>query len=212
MTRLGFPALGLLLLAVVAGCGTEIQPDPDPTDRVGIQVSAEFRLAENQETFRAAAVELGAPQDEQRGMPPERQAVIVKVDWTDSPIHGGWFHLIAFDKRVTPPRPLNGGGGWSAAGLRGPVGTSAYDPLAKRYDWLANLGWARLPDGSWTRPYSTPAVVAPASPTGTMTAWWFNSLREGNQPPLANPDTDAVLALIYEAEDGQLRWVKQING
>ncbi|MGC5017149.1 hypothetical protein [Micromonospora sp. DT47] len=213
MGRRVVATVAALLLASAVGCDARIHGDRDLTHGGdAIKVNLELRLADEQEAFRAAAVALGAPADKQRGMVPGHQAVVVKLVWTDSAQEDGWFHLIALDKRVTPPIPLVGDGSWSGAGSRGALGSSAYDALAKRYDWLASLGLTQSPDGSWTRRYPTPAVAAPASRAGTATAWWFNPLGEDDRLPLTDPGVDIALALVYEDKDGDLRWVKRIAG
>jgi hypothetical protein len=201
----------MVFMGSLTSCGLGSHPDPRPTARDDIRVVVHVRLANDEETFRASVVGQGVPPKEDLGMPPDAQAVVVKLDWSDSAAVDGWFHLIAFDERVWPPRPLAGEGSWSAAGLTGSQGSSAYDALARRYDWLASLGSMKQPNGSVTRKYSTPAVIAPASRVGTVTAWWFNWVHADDNRPLTDA-ADLVFALIYETPGGHLQWVTQIKG
>ena len=115
-------------------------------------------------------------------MVPGNQAVVVRLVWTDSPADSGWFGLIALDKRSTPPIPLVGDGSWSAAGERGSFWSSSFNEIAKRYDWLANVGWNPPPDDAEPRPYPMCALAVPAARAGTGSACW-SVLDVDEKPP-----------------------------
>jgi hypothetical protein len=205
--------VGVVLLVLVGGAEAGLREDRDAiAGDVTFPVDVKLRLAADPEAFEASAVALGAPPKEHRGMLPGSQALVVELSWNDSPARDGWFHLIALDKRLSPPVPLIGGGSWSAAGTRGPHWSSSFDRVAKRYDWLSRVGWIRSPDGRWVGRYSTCAVAARADRAGTVTAWWFNTPGKNDWMPLTDPAAEVALAVIHEEPGGRLNWVDRVFG
>ncbi|GAA4565946.1 hypothetical protein GCM10023176_15090 [Micromonospora coerulea] len=183
-----------------------------------MKMNVELRLADH-DNFEVTLAALGVPAHESNGRSPDgAQTVVAKVTWTGSPSDDGRLHLIALDKRMSPPRLLSGGGGWTPldlhwnrSGLLGSSWTSSYNKvLAKHYDWLAGLVPTRLPDGSYSVPYTlSPAVNLPASKSGTATVWF--TPQQGS-PQLTDPSQDIIIALFYVQEGDQVRWAKRISG
>jgi len=109
--------------------------------------------------------------------------------------------LLALDGRLAPPRPLAADGGWNSEGGAGSNWASAYEKLAGHYDWLAGV--------TETKDLPTAAVDAPATETGTPTAW-FRQWGDG-RIPIADAGRDIVVALVYVA-GGEVRWARRISG
>ena len=47
------------------------------------------------------------------------QGIVVRLDWRGPAPRDSWYHLIALDRRVQPPQPLQVYGGWNARGAAG---------------------------------------------------------------------------------------------
>ncbi|GAB4057288.1 hypothetical protein [Catellatospora paridis] len=176
-----------------------------------VDVLVDLRLADH-ETFDATIVMFGGPNRHQTGAPPGSQALVVRATWSEAPSDNGHHYtLIALDKRVSPPRLLGANGAWVAGG--GPEGTgshwsSAYTELAEHYDWLAKTA---MVTGERGVSFPGSAIAAPALSSGALVATWFTDTADG-RPPLTDPLTEVLIALVYADDDGEVRWAKRIFG
>jgi hypothetical protein len=169
-----------------------------------VNVSGVARIAETA-TFDATVAALGGPHGH-HGSPTGLRPMVVRVDWTTSTFEDGSYHLIALDKRSYPPRPLATQGGWNISGTTGGHWSSAYNALSEHYDWLAGTAPVVDSQGRVSLPWR--AVSAPASPTGTLTAWFATP---DDQVPVIDPSVDLFLALFYTDKTGFVRWAKRIS-
>ncbi|GAA1364288.1 hypothetical protein [Catellatospora chokoriensis] len=204
----------VLAIAVAGAVGVLLKVQRDREWAHGgddVDVVVDLRLAGN-ETFDATVVMLGGPSRHQTGAPLGTQALVVRASWSEAPSDNGHHYaLIALDKRVSPPRLLGANGAWVVGGA--PEGTgshwsSAYTELAEHYDWLART--AMVTD---ERGVSFPgsAIIAPALSSAALVATWFTDTADG-RPPLADPQAEVLIALVYVDDDGEVRWAKRIFG
>ncbi|MEV4642984.1 hypothetical protein AB0J80_37160 [Actinoplanes sp. NPDC049548] len=192
-------AAATTVLALIAGIGFErFQREREWAhggDR--LTVDAEVALATAKD-FDEVAVRLGAPPGEAVPTIEADQTVVVRVRWSGLP-KGGYLHVIALDKRVTPPALLDPDGGWNSEGGTG-YGWSSYLPLAEHYDWLRGVAKAEDPG----------AVDAPGTATGTVTAW-FHRHGEGGIP-FRDPASEILVAMFSEDEDSEVRSARRVSG
>lgn len=174
-----------------------------------LTVDVEVALA-RQDSFEAVVVRLGAPPGKATRFEGADQSVVVRVRWSGAPHSAGSFELIALDGRVTPPRLLAADGGWNADGATGSDWAGAYEALARHYDWLRGTAEANYTDVDGATDLPTAAVSAPATATGTVTAW-FRQWGDGTIP-FTEANRSVVVALVYVDDGGEVRWARRVSG
>jgi hypothetical protein len=174
-----------------------------------LSVHAEVVLT-TQDTFESVVVGFGVPPGEATRVEDADQTVVVQVRWSGSPYSDGSFELIALDRRVFPPRPLAADGGWTSEGGTGSDWAGAYEALAQHYDWLSGTAEANYTDVNDETEFPSAAVGAPATESGTMTAW-FRQWSEG-QIPFTDPAREIAVALFYVDDKGEVQWARRIFG
>jgi hypothetical protein len=131
------------------------------------------------------------------------QAIVVRLDWRGPAPRDSWYHLIALDRRVQPPQPLQVYGGWNTQGATGSGWAGTYETLARHYDWLAATASVRTEAG-WTS--TTTAVGAPATGTGSMTGIFRV---DGHALPFTDANQVLVAVFCVDGHD-QVRWARRV--
>jgi hypothetical protein len=201
-------AASAALVAALAAGAVHVRRDHEWShggDKVKVTVETELAT---EATFPDVTSRLGVPAGEATAVLAAGQSVVVRVTWSGA-TNGGRFQLVALDGRVTPPRVLAADSGQVSDGTTGSNWASAYDVLPDHYDWLADVAPENHTDTYGMNSMPTAAVGAPATPTGTATAWFH---QPGDNPlPFRDP-TQVVIALIKVDKSGDVRWAKRVAG
>lgn len=175
-------------------------------DDVTVAVSSELAT---RATFAQVTERLGASPGEATTLVTADQALVVRVTWSGATPTGS-FQVVALDARVDPPQVLAADGGRTSTGATGSHWAGAYEELASRYDWLRGVAAANYTDANGMNSMPTAAVGAPATDSGSVTAW-FRPM--GTAPvPLKDATREVIVALIKVDDDGEVRWARRVAG
>ncbi|GIF01911.1 hypothetical protein [Paractinoplanes rishiriensis] len=220
MKRLVFAVL--VLVVAVAGILHVRREREWAHGGAGIDVSVDAVVATAQ-TFDDTVVRFGVPPGEAVRYVGAAQSLVVRVRWSGVQPAGGWFQVMVLDKRVNPGRLLTVDSSWSSEGASGGNWAGTYEILAERYDWLGGVAEELYVDADGWNHQPTAAASAPATESGTMTAW-YRQIRRGQHPrhgepqppddtiPITDPAKDTLVAMVFVDEEGEVRWARRIFG
>ena len=194
--------VGLLVIGVLAVLrdhrrDQEWQHGGDP-------VTAQARvIATAPSGFGDALVAVG--ETPEPGVSSAEQMYVVHVSWEGSPDSDGSYQFILLDGRLSPPKPIAGYGAWSDGSDEGANWSGAYEVLPDHYSWLAGTASRHTADG-WTNDSDALGVSAGRSGQANLA---FMLGRD--DLPTAQPAEDLLLAMVFVADDGDVRWAKQVE-
>jgi hypothetical protein len=199
-------ALILVLVGVLLIAGVSVtwlfRRDREQEWRSGgtaVDVEAGIRAAAPA-TYGDTLSELGLARETARSR--ASQMVVARVRWSGTPDPGGSYAFILLDDRVVPARPVGGYEAVGPEGATGPHWDGRYEVLPDHYPWL--VGITDGPDGSTDGP---DALGLSAVPDGEATlSYWLGP----NTRPTSSPHRDFLLAVVYVADGGEVRWAKQV--